>query len=265
MQPMLNIAIRAARSAGDHIVRKMNRLPDLKIEQKGHNDYVSEVDRQAEEKIIETLLSSYPNHGILAEESGEIEGSEDFRWIIDPLDGTVNFVNGIPHVSVSVALWDGATPLSGVVLDPLRDECFTAEAGAGAELNGAAIQVSPTENLEQAIVATGFAYDHGDHAAEYAAVVGSVLEVVNGIRRFGSAALDLAWVAAGRFDGYWELGVSPWDQAAGILLVREAGGRVTDPFGADSLPGTRLVLASNNVLHRPLADRVAPLVPQRLR
>ncbi len=258
----LEIAVAAARAGAAIVADGFGRAVDA--EYKGRFDPVTKIDRASEQAIVDIIRAGRGDDAIVAEEGGGIE-SEGRHWFIDPLDGTVNFIKNIPHLSVSIALWDGATPLIGVVLDPFRDECFTAAAGAGAELNGVAIQVSPTEHLEQAIIATGFAYDHGDHAAEYAAVVGSVLEVVNGIRRFGSAALDLAWVAAGRFDGYWELGVSPWDQAAGILLVREAGGRVTDPFGADSLPGTQLVLASNNVLHGPLADRVAPLVPQRLR
>ncbi|GMQ86568.1 MAG: inositol monophosphatase family protein [Acidimicrobiia bacterium] len=258
----LELAVAAARAGAAIVVDGFGRA--VETEYKGRFDPVTEIDRASEKAIVDIIRAGRGDDAIVAEEGGGIE-SGGRHWIIDPLDGTVNFVSTIPHLSVSVALWDGATPLVGVVLDPLRDEEFTAKAGAGAQLNGATIQVSRTDHLERAVVATGFAYDHGDHAAEYTAVLESVLEVVNGIRRFGSAALDLAWVAAGRFDAYWELGVSPWDQAAGILLVREAGGRVTDPFGADSVPGTRLVLASNGVLHQPLADRVAPVVPPRLR
>ena len=257
----LDVALAAARVGGAIISEAFGGSYDA--EYKGRHDPVTKVDHASEEAIIELIRTERPDDAIVAEESGGVESSGR-HWIIDPLDGTVNFIHGIPQIAVSVGLWEGTTPLSGVVLDPLRDETFTAEAGKGARLNGAEIRVSPTEELDRAVVATGFPYDHADHAPEYAAALGAVLESVNGIRRFGSAALDLAWVAAGRFDAFWELGIAPWDQAAGILLVREAGGRVTDPFGNDSLPGTRLVMATNGTLHDALAARVAPMVPDRL-
>jgi myo-inositol-1(or 4)-monophosphatase len=257
----LDVALAAARVGGAVISEAFGGSYDA--EYKGRHDPVTKVDHASEEAIIELIRTERPDDAIVAEESGGVESSGR-HWIIDPLDGTVNFIHGIPQIAVSVGLWEGTTPLSGVVLDPLRDETFTAEAGKGARLNGAEIRVSPTEELDRAVVATGFPYDHADHAPEYAAALGAVLESVNGIRRFGSAALDLAWVAAGRFDAFWELGIAPWDQAAGILLVREAGGRVTDPFGNDSLPGTRLVMATNGTLHDALAARVAPMVPDRL-
>jgi myo-inositol-1(or 4)-monophosphatase len=258
----LDLALAAARVGGAIISEAFGG--SYHAEYKGRHDPVTEVDHASEEAIIELIRTERPDDAIVAEESGGLESSGRY-WIIDPLDGTVNFIHGIPQIAVSVGLWEGTTPLSGVVLDPLRDETFTAETGKGARLNGADIRVSPTEELDRAVVATGFPYDHADHAPEYSAALGAVLESVNGIRRFGSAALDLAWVAAGRFDAFWELGVSPWDQAAGILLVREAGGRVTDPFGNDSLPGTRLVMATNGTLHDALAAKVAPMVPDRLR
>jgi myo-inositol-1(or 4)-monophosphatase len=258
----LDLALAAARVGGAIILEAFGGRYDA--EYKGRHDPVTKVDHASEEAIIELIRTERPDDAIVAEESGGLESSGR-HWIIDPLDGTVNFIHGIPQIAVSVGLWEGTTPLSGVVLDPLRDETFTAETGKGARLNGAEIRVSPTEQLDRAVVATGFPYDHADHAPEYAAALGAVLGSVNGIRRFGSAALDLAWVAAGRFDAFWELGIAPWDQAAGILLVREAGGRVTDPFGNDSLPGTRLVMATNGTLHDALAARVAPMVSDRLR
>jgi myo-inositol-1(or 4)-monophosphatase len=258
----LDVALAAARIGGAIISEAFGGRYDA--EYKGRHDPVTKVDHASEEAIIELIRTERPDDAIVAEESGGLE-TPGRHWIIDPLDGTVNFIHGIPQIAVSVGLWEGTTPLSGVVLDPLRDETFTAEAGQGARLNGADIHVSPTDDLDRAVVATGFPYDHADHAPEYAAALGAVLESVNGIRRFGSATLDLAWVAAGRFDAFWELGIAPWDQAAGILLVREAGGRVTDPFGNDSLPGTRLVMATNGTLHDALAAKVAPMVPDRLR
>lgn len=258
----LDVALAAARTGGAIISDGFGR--GIEAQYKGRFDPVTKIDHASEEAIIEIIRAERPDDAILAEEGGGLVSSGR-HWIVDPLDGTVNFVHGIPQIAVSIGLWEGDTAVLGVIFDPLRDETFTAQTGGGAELNGEPIRVSTTESLERAVVATGFPYDHGDHAAEYAAALGAVLENVNGLRRFGSAALDLAWVAAGRFDAFWELGVAPWDQAAGIVLVREAGGRVTDPFGTDSVPRTRLVLASNGALHERLGAIVAPMVPERLR
>ena len=258
----LDLAIAAAQAGGSIIADAFGRTVDA--DYKGRFDPVTKVDHASEEAIVEIIRGARPDDAIVAEEGGGLE-SPGRHWLIDPLDGTVNFVHGIPQISVSIALWEGSNPILGVVYDPLRDELFTAATGKGARLNGEPMSVSSTTNLERAVVATGFPYDHGDHAQEYAAALAAVLETVNGIRRFGSAALDLAWVAAGRFDAFWEMGVAPWDQAAGMIVVREAGGRVTDPFGAESVPWTVLVLASNGKLHQPLADRIAPLVPAHRR
>lgn len=258
----LDIAIAAAREGGAILFEAFGRSIDA--DYKGRFDPVTEVDRTAERAIVATLASERPDDAIVAEEGGG-DDHDGRHWLIDPLDGTVNFIRGIPQISVSIALWDGSEPLIGVVFDPLRDEVFTASAGAGTQLNGVATSVAATDALERAIVATGFPYDHGDHASAYAGALGAVLEHVNGIRRFGSAALDLAWVAAGRYDAYWELGLAPWDQAAGIVLVREAGGTVTDPFGAPSVPETPMVLSSNGILHQSLVDILAPLVPEHRR
>jgi len=231
MQPMLNIAIRAARSAGDHIVRKMNKLPDLKIEQKGPNDFVSEVDRQAEEKVIETLLTSFPNHGILAEESGEIEGSEDFRWIIDPLDGTTNYLHGFPHFAVSIACQHKGRLEHGVIYDPIKQELFAASRGDGATLNNKRIRVTRVNSTQGALLGTGFPFKHQNQLGEFLKIFSEFFTSATDIRRAGSAALDLAYVAAGRLDGFWESGLNAWDIAAGVLIVREAGGITTDYEG----------------------------------
>jgi len=258
----LELAIAAARAGGDIVREGFDR--GVTAQYKRRFDPVTEIDHASEAAILSVVSAHRPDDAILAEESGG-EIPHGRTWIVDPLDGTVNFVHGIPQISVSVGLWDGDTPLAGVVYDPLRDECFSAETGKGAELNNQSIGVSSTDHLDGCVVATGFPYDHGEFADEYAAVVGAVLASVNGIRRFGSAALDLAWVAAGRYEAYWELSLQPWDQAGGIVVVREAGGRVTDFGGIDSVSTTPLVLASNTHIHDGLRSIIEPLVPDRLR
>jgi len=245
MQPMLNIAIRAARSAGDHIVRKMNKLPDLKIEQKGLNDFVSEVDRQAEEKVIETLLSSFPNHGILAEESGEIEGSEDFRWIIDPLDGTTNYLHGFPHFAVSIACQHKGRLEHGVIYDPIKQELFTASRGDGATLNNKRLRVTKIKSTHGALLGTGFPFKQHGKLNEFISIFSEFFISESDIRRAGSAALDLAYVAAGRLDGFWESGLNPWDIAAGALIVREAGGITIDYSGNENYLELGQVISGN--------------------
>lgn len=232
-------------------------------EQKGRLDPVTEIDRASEHAIVATITAHRPEDGLLGEE-GASRPSEGRRWIIDPLDGTVNFVHGIPHAGVSVALYDGDEPLVGVVHDPMRDEIFAAAKGAGATCNGAPIRVSDTNKMHRAVVVTGFPYDHDQHAAAYGKVVTAVLSEVNGLRRLGSAALDFAWIAAGRFDAYWEYSLGPWDMAAGSLLVTEAGGIVTDARGGTHTPQSRHFVAGNPHLHEPLRSIVAPLLPEHL-
>ena len=245
MQPMLNIAIRAARSAGDHIVRKMNKLSDLQIEVKGPNDFVSEVDRQAEEKVIETLLSSYPEHGILAEESSEIKGGEDYRWIIDPLDGTTNYLHGFPHFAVSIACQHKDRLEHAVIYDPIKQEIFAASRGDGAILNNKRIRVSRIKSTQGALLGTGFAFKNHDQLDEFVKIFSEFFSTAVDIRRAGSAALDLAYVAAGRLDGFWESGLKPWDIAAGALIVREAGGITTDYEGNDKYLELGQVVSGN--------------------
>jgi myo-inositol-1(or 4)-monophosphatase len=235
---------------------------------KGTNNPVTVADRESEEAIVAVLRRNRPGDAIVAEEGGGGEDGADGsgrHWIVDPLDGTVNFLHGIPQIGVSVALYDGDTPLAAAIVDTIRGEEFSAAAGEGAALGGEPLTVSGVEDLRGAIVATGFPYDHDRYAAEYTAVLTGVLEQVNGIRRFGSAALDLAWVAAGRYEGFWELGLAPWDSAAGILLVREAGGVVTDPWGRPGTPWLPLVVAAAPQLHEPLRAIVLGRLPERLR
>lgn len=258
----LELAIACA-EAGAAVVRShFGRSTSSEL--KGANNPVTAVDRESEAAIVELIRAQRPEDTIVAEEgSGSRRGHR--RWLVDPLDGTVNFVHSIPQISVSIALYDGEDPQVAAIADPIGRELFTAEAGEGARRNGSAIRVSDLKKLKGAVVATGFAYDHDLYAAEYTQPLTAVLERVNGIRRFGSAALDLAWVAAGRFDGYWELGIAPWDIAAGIILVREAGGRVTDPWGHDAGPDTGLIVAAGIGVHEQLRETVAGALPDRLR
>jgi myo-inositol-1(or 4)-monophosphatase len=257
----LHVAIAAAQVGAEIIATYFGTSPDP--EYKGKFDPVTAVDRAAEEAIVDVISRARPDDAILAEEGGGTTHTGR-HWIIDPLDGTVNFVHGIPQVSVSVALYEGTKGLVGVVHDPLRDELFTAIDGGGARLNGHVISVSDTTNINRAIVATGFPYDHDIHAESLSIVVREMLREIAGLRRMGSAALDLAWVAAGRYDAYWELGIAPWDGAAGMILVREAGGVVTDPFGRRSSPSMGLVVATNGHLHDHIRSIVEAWMPAEL-
>ena len=258
----LDVAVDAA-AAGATVVRAgFGETSGLTF--KGRFNPVTATDEASERSVLGVIARHRPDDAVLAEESGG-SGDSGRRWIVDPLDGTVNFVHGIPQIAVSVALYDGDVALAGVIHDPLRQEVFSAAAGRGAFLNGKPIRVSGAGSLESAVVATGFPYDHGAYADGYARTLGAVLGHVNGVRRFGSAALDLAWVACGRYEAYWELGIAPWDQAAGLLLVREAGGRVTDPSGNASIPATPMVVASNGTVHDELCAIVAAAMPDHLR
>jgi myo-inositol-1(or 4)-monophosphatase len=257
----LHVAIAAAHAGAEVITEYFGASPDP--EYKGKFDPVTAVDRAAEDAIVEVIAKARPDDALLAEESGGRTGTGR-HWIIDPLDGTVNFVHGIPHISVSIALYEGTKGLVGVVYDPLRDELFTACDGDGARLNGHVISVSDVTDIGRSIVATGFPYDHDVRAESLSIVVREMLREINGLRRMGSAALDLAWVAAGRYDAYWELGIAPWDGAAGMVLVREAGGIVTDPFGRRSSPLMGLVVSSNGHLHDQIRSIVEAWMPADL-
>ncbi|MCP4875737.1 MAG: inositol monophosphatase [Gammaproteobacteria bacterium] len=260
MQPMLNIAIRAAHHAGDFIVRKINKLPDLKVEVKAHNDFVSEVDREAEARIIEDLLKAYPGHGILAEESGPIEGQDEYRWIIDPLDGTTNYLHGFPHYAVSIACEHRGRMTHGVVYDPFKQELFAASRGDGATLNNRRIRVTGLKTVDGALLATGFPFKNPDQLDEFLNLFSTFFSSACDIRRAGSAALDLAYVAAGRLDGYWESGLNSWDLAAGALIVREAGGLITDYSGDGNFLDNGQVVAGNPKI---MADMLRKIQHQR--
>jgi myo-inositol-1(or 4)-monophosphatase len=232
MHPMLSIAVRAARRAGAIINRAALAGGSLQVKSKRANDFVTEVDRSAEAAIIEIVQKSYPDHGILGEESGAIEsGKQEYRWIIDPLDGTTNFIHGFPQYCVSIGVEHHGTLTHGVVYDPTRDELFTATKGAGAFLNDRRIRVSKCSRLADALVGTGFPYRELGRVDLYLKQLRNLMEKSSGVRRAGAAALDLAYVACGRLDGFWELGLSPWDIAAGALLIQEAGGLVGDLQG----------------------------------
>lgn len=257
MHPMLNIAVRAARNAGDIIVRHLNHLDRLTIASKQRNDFVSEVDRQAEDEIIAIIRKAYPHHAVLAEESGLHEGKDDFQWIIDPLDGTTNFLHGFPQFSVSIAVKHKGRLDQAVVYDPMRQELFTASRGSGAYLDNRRIRVSKQNTLTGALLGTGFPYKDQQHLDAYLEMFKALIVDTAGIRRPGSAALDLAYVAAGRFDGFWEIGLNAWDMAAGVLLVREAGGLVGDVSGGHDFLQTGNIVAA--------APKLFPLMLREIR
>jgi myo-inositol-1(or 4)-monophosphatase len=264
MHPLLNIAVRAARRAGEIIVRSLTHLESLQVSSKGRNDYVSEVDRAAEREIISIIHKHYPEHAILAEESGS-SGHSETVWIIDPLDGTTNFLHGFPVFAVSIALQQRGRLEIGVIYDPMRQEIFSAARGAGAHLENHRMRVSKQRGLEGALLATGFPFREGDTGAEhYFAMFRTLTGLTAGIRRPGAAALDLAYVAAGRVDGFWELGLKPWDTAAGTLMIQEAGGRVGTLGGSPYQLGPNIVAGAPKV-YEALIAALAPHVPEALR
>lgn len=260
MHPMLNIAIRAARKAGDIIINAQDRLDRVNLFTKGDNDCVTDIDSAAEQAIIDILLDAYPSHHILAEESGETGSESDYVWIIDPLDGTRNFIHGIPHFCISIALQHRGKIVLGVVYDPVRQELFTAEKGGGARLNDKRIRVSERHELKKALLGTGFPYRADQSLSLYLSILENILPATAGLRRAGAAALDLAYVAAGRFDGFWELGLKPWDLAAGILLIREAGGLISDLQGGESYFQTGDIVAGNPKIFKAMLTTMAPAV-----
>ena len=255
----LTVALNAARMGAEVVQSLFGRVQTASF--KGAVDPVTEADHQSERTILEFLADVRPDDEVLAEEGGGSRELGGRHWLIDPLDGTVNFLHGLPQVAVSVALYEDGVPLAGVVVDVLRPEEFTAAAGQGARLNGQPISVSAAGDLGEAMVATGFPYDRRERGIAYATILGTVLEEVRGIRRFGSAALDLAWVAAGRFDGYWEFGLGPWDIAAGMLLITEAGGRVTDHHDNQSGVFDDIYIAAGPALHPQLLALVNRVMP----
>jgi len=261
---MLNIGIRAARAAGKVITQNVNRVDTLRIDTKQRNDFVTDVDRQAEADIIGVLKRAYPDHAFHGEESG-LTGSEDaeYRWIIDPLDGTTNFLHGIHHFSVSIALQQRGKLFQAIVYDPMRQELFTAGKGDGAFLDRKRLRVSRAQHLEGAMLGTGLPYREGQELDFYQRTLRHYTEKSGSIRRMGSAALDLAWVAAGRLDGAWLTGLQAWDVAAGGLLVREAGGLLNDFDGNDDWLYRGEVIAATPKVHHEMLQVMKPLAKAR--
>lgn len=263
MEPMINIALRAARRAGEHIVRAADELDRVKVRIKQPNDFVTEVDESAEREIIEQLRRAYPDHAILGEETGArgTEGAE-YQWVIDPLDGTTNFLRGIPHYAVSIACLYRGKLEHAVVVDPVRREEFTASRGRGAQLNGRRMRVSNLPGLDGALLGTGIPFrGHCDDQLEaYSKSLAVLAGQCAGIRRAGAAALDLAYVAAGRLDAFWEIGLSRWDMAAGALLVREAGGLVADINGSENFLDSGNIVAGNPKCFKAVLQATRPLL-----
>ena len=250
---LLNVMIAAARKAARAIKRDFGELEKLQVSLKGPANFVTAADRRAEETIFNELMKARPGYGFLGEESGRRDGSDkSHRWIVDPLDGTTNFLHGIPHFAISIALERDGAIVAGLIYNPANDEMFIAEKGKGAFLNEQRIRVAARKRLPDAVIACGLPHHgHGDIALSRREI-GVVQEHVAGLRRFGASALDLAWVAAGRVDGYWERSLNPWDTAAGLIMVREAGGFVTDCDGREEIFSKGHVLAANEPIHKGL-------------
>jgi len=264
MHPMLTIAVKAARRAGNMIHRASENLDHLTVTKKSHADYVSEVDRVAEQTIIETLLGAYPSHAILAEESGG-QGDSEYVWIIDPLDGTTNFLHGFPQYAVSIALQHKGVLSQAVIYDPTRNDLFTATRGHGAYRNDRRLRVSKRKELADCLIGTGFPYTRFEHLDAYMAILRDMMQNTSGLRRPGSAALDLAYTAAGRYDGFFETGLKPWDIAAGCLLIIEAGGMVGDLQGNDTYLKSGHICAGNPDIYPQLLKVIAPHLTQGLK
>lgn len=269
MNPMLTIAIRAARKAGNIIARGYEQAPnEIEVAQKGKNDYVTAIDKAAEEAIIEIIRKSYPDHAIVGEESGVLNGAnQNVQWVIDPLDGTTNFVKRLPHFCVSIAVRENGRTEVGVVYDPIRNELFTAVRGKGAKLNEFRLRIdSERRDLQGAVLATGFPFKVAKHRAAHLNMIEALMD--NGVadfRRTGSAALDLAYVAANRVDGYFEIGLKPWDCAAGDLIAREAGALVTNFVGGTEYLSSGNVVAGNARVVKDVLNSIQPILTEELK
>ena len=251
MHPLINIAVSAARAAGNHIMRNLDRVPQLHIERKGRNDFVTQVDRAAEREIIQIVHRAYPQHAILGEEGGQI-GDNEVVWIVDPLDGTTNFLHRLPHFAVSIGIQVKGRIEHGVIYAPCTQDLYVASRGAGATLNNRRIRVSGCKDMDQALIGTGVPIRAANLDA-YIPMLRNIVGSTAGVRRAGSAALDLAYVAAGHLDGFWEINLKPWDIAAGMLVVEEAGGIVSEIHGRQNVIETGNILAATPKLH-PLLD-----------
>ena len=259
---VVNVMQGAALKASKALVRDFGEVEQLQVSRKGPADFVSMADLRAEETLRRELARARPGCGFLMEETGAVAGGHE-RWIVDPLDGTLNFLHGIAHFAISIALEREGAVVAGLVHDPVRHESFWAEKGVGAYMNDRRLRVSGRTRLEESVIATGIPYKARSDHGTYLAMLGALMPHVAGIRRFGAAALDLAWVAAGRYDGFWELGLKPWDMAAGILLVREAGGFVSDMDGGAGMLDTGSVLAANDHLHAPVGYMLRAAIADR--
>ena len=259
MHPMLNIAVKAARAAGNIIARHVGRIDTLSVRTKDRNDFVSEVDQMAEQEIIRVIRRAYPQHAVLAEESGA-HGDDDYVWVIDPLDGTTNFLYGFPQFAVSIALKYRDRLEQAVIFDPVKNELFTASRGSGAMLNNRRIRVTQRPGLEGALLGTGIPFRSHQDLDYYLNTMRALLPGTAGVRRAGSAALDLAYVAAGRLDGFWELDLHEWDMAAGVLLIQEAGGMVTEPDGGAGYLRSGNVVAGAPKVHKAMLDALRPVL-----
>ena len=263
MHPTLNIAVKAARRAGGVINRASRDVEQIKVSAKRDKDFVTEVDKAAEEAILGVLKEAYPDHAILAEESGA-SGDSDYVWIIDPLDGTTNFIHGFPQYAVSIAQTHKGVLQHAVVYDPTRNELFTASKGAGAYLNDRRIRVSKRVKLNEVLIGTGFPFRYFEHVDAYLGIFRDMMHKTAGVRRPGAAALDLAWVAAGRIDGFWEIGLSPWDMAGGALLITEAGGLIGDLSGESGYMNTGNIVGGNPKVFAQLLQIIAPHLNAKL-
>jgi len=259
--PVLNVMGNAALKAARGLIRDFGEVEHLQVSVKGTGEFVSTADLKAERTLKTELKRARPGYAMLFEESGAESGSDArHRWIVDPLDGTTNFLHGIPHFAISIALERDGEIVAGVVYEPIRDEMYWAEKGAGAYVNDRRLRVSARRQLGEAVIGTGMPYGERADNQAYMAILAGVMGATSGIRRMGAAALDLAYVAAGRYDGFWEFGLSPWDIAAGILLVREAGGYVSDIAGGHGMMTSGDVLAANDHLHLPLGALIKEAV-----
>ncbi len=260
LHPMLNVAVKAARTAGTIINRASLDLDILKVTTKSANDFVTEVDQRAEESIIETLLTAYPGHGILAEESGRVHGAKhsEYVWIIDPLDGTTNFIHGLPFYAVSIALAYRDQIQQAVVYDPTRNDLFYASKGRGAFMNDKRLRVSKRTRLSDSLVGTGFPFRKGDNFQRYVKMFSEVMQACAGVRRPGAAALDLCYVAAGYYDAFFETGLNPWDIAAASLIITEAGGLIGNFTGESDFMYQREVVAGNPKIYGQMVNILAP-------
>jgi len=258
---MIEVAKKAAYAAGKILIENFRNLPKEAIRQKSRNDFLSFVDESSEKTIISMIHEKYPDHSILAEEGGASDRSTEYRWIIDPLDGTTNYITNIPIFCVSIALQKTDEIILGVIYDPIHDELFWAEKGKGAFINENPIKVSEAKNLSESFIATGFPFKAKKFIPNYLDSFEQIFSKCIGKRRMGSAAIDLAYVAAGRFDGFWELGLSPWDLAAGSIIIKEAGGKLTDFWNGSNYLNNNYLIATNGKIHRELSDIIQSHFP----